>query len=108
MGEFLHLGATILCPHAGQAQPTSGSARVSLSGQPALSLAHMLMVAGCPFTTGSNPSPCTSVQWLTSAMRVTVEGSPALLSTSSGLCLGLSGPQGSPQMVARQMRVSGQ
>lgn len=108
MGELLHIGATILCPHSGQAQASSGSMRVSVSNQPALNASHMLMIAGCPFTSGSNPMPCTSVQWTTMATRVTIEGSPALLSTGSGLCLGPSGPQGSPQMVTQQMRVTGQ
>ena len=108
MGNLLHIGATILCPHGGQGQPTSGATRVTLSGQPAITMAQMVMVAGCPFTSGSNPMPCTSVQWTTAATRVTIEGSPALLSTGNGLCLGPSGPQGAPQMVAQQMRVSGQ
>ena len=108
MGEMLHFGATILCPHGGQAMATASSARVTLSGQPAINLTHMLTIAGCPFTSGGNPMPCTSVQWTTAATRVTIEGSPALLSTGNGLCIGPAGPQGSAQTVARQMRVTGQ
>jgi hypothetical protein len=108
MGALLHLGATILCSHGAQAQAVSAATRVTLSGQPAVTFAHMMTIAGCPFTTGSNPMPCLQVQWTLPAARVTIEGSPALLSDSSGLCLGAAGPQGSPQMVAQQMRVTGQ
>ncbi|WP_374636563.1 hypothetical protein [Paracoccus sp. (in: a-proteobacteria)] len=108
MRYLLHMGATVMCPHGGQAQPSSSAARVKLSGQPAVTVAHMMTVAGCPFTSGSNPMPCTQVQWTTPATRVIIEGSPALLSSSSGIVIGPSGPQGSPQVVAQQARVRGQ
>ena len=108
MGELLHIGATILCPHGGQANATSGATRVTLSGPPAITQAHMMLVAGCPFTSGSNPMPCTRIQWTVPAARITIEGSPALLSTSAALAIGPAGPQGAPQMVVQQMRVGGQ
>ena len=108
MSYLLHMGATVMCPHGGQAQPGSSAARVKLSGQPAVTVAHMMTVAGCPFSTAAGPQPCTQVQWTTPATRVTIEGSPALLSSSSGIAIGPSGPQGSPQVVAQQARVRGQ
>lgn len=108
MSNLLHLGATILCPHGGQAMPGGSSARVSFSGQPAISVAHMLSVAGCPFSTPDGPKPCTQVQWIVPAARVTIEGSPAILSSSTGLCIGAAGPAGPPQVVAQQPRVRGQ
>jgi hypothetical protein len=106
-GFLLHQGAQVACTHQGQAMPTAFSARVSLSGQPATSLAHSYIVAGCPFTTES-PKPCATVQWTTPAVRVFVEGSPALLSTSSGVTIGPLGVQGTPIVMSTQTRVSGQ
>ena len=108
MTNLLHMGATVICPHGGQAQPGGSSARVKLSGQPAVTVAHMMTIAGCPFTSGTNPMPCTQVQWTTPATRVTIEGSPALLSSSGGICIGAAGPAGPPQVVASQVRVTGQ
>ena len=37
-GPLLHLGATVLCSHGGQATPTAPNPRVLLSGQPATTL----------------------------------------------------------------------
>ena len=109
MGFLLHLGATVLCSHGGQAMPTSTSTRVQLSGQPAVNLSHSYQIAGCPFATPEPaPKPCLSVQWTSPATRVRIEGSPAILSTSQGLTLGPMGVQGTPQVVAEQTRVQGQ
>ena len=33
-GFFVHVGATVMCMHAGQAQPTVPNPRVTVSGQP--------------------------------------------------------------------------
>ena len=65
-------------------------------------------IAGCAFSTPAGPQPCTQVQWTTPATRVTIEGSPALLSSSGGICIGAAGPAGPPQVVASQVRVTGQ
>lgn len=108
MTKLLHQGATVICPHGGQAQPGGSSARVTLGGQPAVTVAHMMTIAGCPFSTAAGPQPCTQVQWTSPATRVRIEGSPALLSSSGGICIGAAGPAGPPQVVASQARVSGQ
>ena len=34
MGFVLHVGATVLCAHGGQATPTAPNPRVRVSGQP--------------------------------------------------------------------------
>lgn len=108
MTNLLHMGATILCPHGGQGQPGGSSARVKLGGQPAITVSHQITIAGCAFSTAVGPQPCTQVQWTTPATRVKIEGSPALLSTSGGICIGAAGPAGPPQVVAGQVRVTGQ
>ncbi|NTU86026.1 MAG: hypothetical protein HGA45_42985 [Chloroflexales bacterium] len=49
-----------------------------------------------------------SVRWLQPATRVFVNGQPALLSTSSGLCQSAAqAPQGAPIIIGAQSRVSG-
>ena len=46
-GFLLHLGATVLCAHGGQATPSAPNPRVLLSGQPATTLGAPYMIAGC-------------------------------------------------------------
>ena len=38
-GPLLHLGATVLCSHGGQAMPTAPNPRVLVSGQPVATMA---------------------------------------------------------------------
>ena len=108
-GQLLHVGATILCPHAGQASIISTNVRVKVSGQPVAVVNDTTLVAGCAFTVpGPKPQPCLKVLWLVPAARVKVGGQPVLLSTSSGLCQSAEQiPQGPPQVVVTQMRVKG-
>jgi hypothetical protein len=107
-GQLLHVGATILCPHAGQASIISTNTRVKVSGQAVAVLNDTTTIAGCAFTVGTVPQPCIKVQWLVPAVRVKVNGQAALLSTSSGLCQSATQvPQGPPQVVVTQMRVRG-
>jgi hypothetical protein len=106
-GPLLHVGATAICPHAGQVQIVPSNARVLVSGMPVAVLPDTTLVAGCVFTLpGPKPSPCVRVQWLVPAARVLVMGQPALLQTSTGLCLSPEqAPQGPPTVLAAQPRV---
>ena len=70
----LHLGAVVLCTHAGPATPVAPFPRVLLSGQPAVTLASLYAITGCALT-GSAP-PCVTGQWLTGALRVLAGGTP--------------------------------
>jgi hypothetical protein len=108
-GPLIALGATIMCPHAGQVTDVPTNARVLASGAPLATAADTFPVAGCPFTLpGPVPSPCLTVQWLTPAVRVLVNGTPALLQTSAGLCMSPQQlPQGPPVVAATQVRVIG-
>jgi hypothetical protein len=104
-GFVLHVGATVLCAHAGQAQPTAPNPRVLVSGQPTVTMAAPYAVAGCPFIAAAAPSPCLTAQWVTAATRITSNGQPLLLMDSQALCV----PNGTPLMiVATQARVIGQ
>ena len=102
-GFLLHLGATVLCLHGGQAQPTVVNPRVTVSGQPLVTQAGAYMIAGCPFAT-SPPGPCVTAQWIMGATRVLAGGLPVLLQDSQALCAptatGLN-------IIVTQMRVKG-
>ena len=95
-GFLLHLGATVMCAHAGQAQPTAPNPRVLVSGQPIVMQPAPYVIAGCPFVTGSNPLPCVTAQWVTAATRVTSNGMPVLLTDSQAICT----PNGTPLIIS--------
>src|SRR5256886_12890925 len=103
-GFLVHVGAQVLCSHAGQAQPTVPNPRVSVSGQPTVLMTSAYVIAGCtlpPPTVGNGP--CVSAQWLSGTTRVTSNGQPLLVQSSQAICT----PTGTPLMiVVTQARVS--
>ena len=102
-GFLLHVGATVLCAHAGQAQPTVPNPRVTVSGQPTVALAGPWVVAGCTLPPVSG-GPCVTAQYVTSATRVTSNGQPLLLIDSQAICA----PTGTPLLATiTQTRVTG-
>ncbi len=106
-GTLVHVGATIMCPHGGQVSIISTNTRVMVGSQPVATMGDTFTVAGCPFTIpGPTPQPCLTVQWLVPAMRVMINGQPAILQSSTGLCQSAV-PQGPPNVVVTQLRVKG-
>lgn len=105
-GFLLHMGATVLCMHAGQAQPTSSNPRVKVSGQPVVTQSNSYSVAGCPFVTpGGTPQPCLTGQFVSAATRVRAGGVPVLLQDSQAVCA----PNGTGvNILVTQVRVKGQ
>ncbi|MGE3154225.1 MAG: hypothetical protein AB7G48_14385 [Nitrospiraceae bacterium] len=103
-GFLVHLGATVLCAHGGQAMPTSPNPRVLVSGQPVATQPTPYSIAGCPFVTGTTPTPCLTGQWLTASTRLLVGGVPVVLFDSQAMCA----PNGTPLMItSTQTRVTG-
>jgi hypothetical protein len=103
-GFVVHVGATVLCAHAGQAQPTTPFPRVRVMGQPVTTIAAPYVVAGCamPVPTGGN-GPCVTAQWITGSTRVLAGGQPLVVQSSQSLCA----PTATPLMVvATQTRVT--
>lgn len=103
-GFLIHVGASVLCSHGGQAQATAPNPRVSVSGQPSVTLPAPWLVAGCalPPPPAAN-GPCVTAQFVTAATRVTSNGQPLLLFDSQAICA----PTGTPLLiVASQMRVT--
>ncbi|HEY7814963.1 MAG TPA: hypothetical protein VIC62_17080 [Nakamurella sp.] len=102
-GQLLHVGATVLCMHGGQAQPTVPIPRVLLGGQPAVGQSAPYVVAGCPLVPPP-PGPCVTAQWVVAATRVTSGGVPLVLQDSTAVCA----PTGTGlQVLVVQLRVKG-
>lgn len=103
-GFLLHVGATVLCAHGGQAQPTVPNPRVTVSGQPTVAMTAPYVIAGCAFPPPPVANgPCVTAQWITAATRVTSNGQPLLLLDSQAICI----PTGTPLVVAMtQTRVT--
>lgn len=103
-GFILHVGATVLCAHGGQAQPTAPNPRVTVGGQPIVTMPAPYTIAGCPFNVSGSPVPCVTASWVTAATRITSNGLPVLLLDSQAICA----PNGTPLMiVATQTRATG-
>jgi hypothetical protein len=101
-GPVLHLGATVLCAHGGQATPTAPNPRVSLMGQPVATIVAPYAVAGCAFVPPGGNGPCVTGQWSSGATHVLVAGQPVAIQTGTSTCA----PTGTPLVpVAAQTRV---
>ena len=104
-GFLLHVGATVLCSHGGQAQPTVPNPRVQVSGQPTVAISSPYVVAGCalPPPPAAN-GPCVTAQFVSAATRITSNGQPLLLLDSQAICA----PTGTPLVIAAtQTRATG-
>jgi len=103
-GFLLHVGATVLCSHGGQAAPTAPNARVLVNGTPTVAISAPYAVAGCAFVPPGGNGPCVTAQFVTAATRVTSNGQPLLLMDSQAI----AAPTGTPLVVVvTQTRVSG-
>jgi uncharacterized Zn-binding protein involved in type VI secretion len=100
-GPIIHLGATVTCSHAGQAQPVTAVPRVTVGGAPVVTLAVPYVIAGCALASVPSP-PCASAQWTAGAQRVRVLGQPVAIQGGQSTCL----PTGTPLLpTAVQPRV---
>lgn len=90
-GPVLHVGATVLCAHGGQATPVAPFPRVLVGGQPVVGLSSPYAVAGCPFPPVSG-GPCVTGQWVIGAVRVLAGGVPLVIQTGTAVCV----PTGTP------------
>jgi hypothetical protein len=100
-GPILHLGATVLCVHGGQATPMVPNARVLVSGQPVTTLSTPYAVAGCTLPPVAG-GPCVTAQWVVGATRVLADGIPVVVQSGTAVCT----PTGSPLLpIVVQTRV---
>ena len=104
MGLVVQQGASVLCAHGGQAQPTAPAPRVRLSGQPAVALPPPWTVAGCPLPPQAG-GPCATATWTAGTVRVTTSGQALVVQGGTATCV----PTGVPlTVVAAQVRVTAQ
>ena len=92
-GPIVHLGATVLCSHAGTATPASPFPRVTVAGQPVVTLSTQYVVAGCGLT-GTGTPPCLTGQWMAGATRVLAGGVPVAVQAGSSITT----PPGTPML----------
>jgi hypothetical protein len=86
-GNILHQGALVLCKHPpGSASPDQADPRVSVSGQPIMTVARRYTVIGCALN-GTTSPPCTTAAWLTGAERVLASGLPVAIPSGQSLCM---------------------
>ena len=92
-GPLLHVGATVICAHAGQAQPTVPNPRVLVSAQPTVLQPGPWVVTGCamPPPPGGN-GPCVTATFVTGSVRVLSLAQPLLLMDSVSIAV----PTGTP------------
>ncbi|HEY7430140.1 MAG TPA: hypothetical protein VH641_05330 [Streptosporangiaceae bacterium] len=102
-GYLAHQGATVICAHGGQAQPSAVNPRVRLSGQAAVQLPTPYLVSGCALPSSAG-GPCTAGTWTAGTARVRSLGQPLVIQGGTGTCV----PTGAPlQVTAVQSRVRG-
>lgn len=100
-GPLVQQGASVLCAHGGQAQPTVPNPRVRLGGAASVQLPAPWTVAGCPLPPNAG-GPCATASWTSGSVRVTSQGQPLVLQGGSATCV----PTGVPLAVlAVQPRV---
>jgi hypothetical protein len=102
-GYLLHQGATVLCMHAGQAQPGAPYLRAKVSGQQIVIQPTIYNISGCTLPSNAG-GPCVTAQFVTAATRVRAGGAPVLLQDSKAVCT----PTGTGvNIVVTQVRVKG-
>jgi len=96
-GFLLHQGATVMCSHGGQAQPTTPNPRVTVMGMPTLLLPTPFVVAACAFPPPPVANgPCISATYMAGTVRVLSNAMPLLLFNSPAICA----PTGTPLLPA--------
>ena len=91
-GPILHMGATVLCAHGGQAMPTVPSPVVMVSGMPIATIGAPYTVAGCTFVPPTGNGPCVTGQWVVGAVQVMSQGQPVVIMSGVSVCT----PTGTP------------
>ena len=106
MPALLTTASTLMCPHGGTITGSPGATKASADGAVVLRASDSFSIAGCAFNVSGAPQPCTSVQWVGTAQKVSHAGDLVLNEASVGLCLGPA-PQGTVIVSATQAKVAG-
>src|SRR5271165_5586558 len=93
-GPILHVGATVLCAHGGQAIPTVPSPRVMVSGMPIATITAPYAIAGCAFVPPAGNGPCVTGMWVVGSLTVMAQGQPVAILSGVSMCV----PTGTPMV----------
>src|SRR5438093_10780222 len=89
-GNTLNINSSLQCPHGGSVQIISANTRVKVDNAYAALSTDQFIISGCPFQipigTGTKPSPCMTVQWVLSDLKVKVNSTATLSRSSVGIC----------------------
>jgi hypothetical protein len=112
-GNTLSVTSSLQCPHGGSVQIISANVRVKVDSACAALATDQFVVSGCPFQipigTGTKPSPCVTVKWLVTDLRVKVNSTPTLSRSSVGICQSAEQiPQGPVSIVNTQVKAQTQ
>jgi hypothetical protein len=109
-GTTLATTAMLECPHGGRVQIAPSNLRAQVGGAPIATASDTFIVTGCPFqlpTTPPTPSPCITVRWTVTDLRVKAGGALTLSRSSQGMCYSAQqAPQGPVVIADTQQRVS--
>ena len=108
-GHTLNTNSTLMCPHGGSVSIVSANTRVKVDSAYAALSTDTFTISGCPFQipvgVGTIPSPCMTVQWIVTDMRVKVNSTPTLSRSDVGMCMNAQQiPQGPVTIANTQMR----
>jgi hypothetical protein len=95
-GFILDQSSSVACPHFGSATPAQADTRVTLSGQPLMTVVRTYTIGGCPQNT-----PCSMGVWIKGSETVTAGGLPVALDNGTSLVV----PGGSLKPLMFQRRV---
>jgi uncharacterized Zn-binding protein involved in type VI secretion len=79
-----------MCSHAGVATALAPNPRVTVSGQPVVTIGTPYAIAGCALS--SSGVFCTTGQWVVGAARVFVTGMPVAIQTGASVCVSTGSP----------------
>lgn len=111
-GNSINTASTLKCPHGGTVSIISANVRTKADKAFMATASDTFIIAGCTYqlpTTPPTPSPCVTVRWIVTDMRVKVDGKPTLSASSQGLCFSaLQAPQGPVSIGNTQKKVKSQ
>jgi hypothetical protein len=104
MPHTLTTQSSLSCPHGGTIIGTPKAPKVSFGGAPALTKGDSFQIIGCSFTLpGGKPSPCMTIEWVTTDSKFQTGDQSTLSEASVGLCKADTGaPQGSVSVSSTQ------
>jgi len=96
-GPLLTQLASVQCAHLGKGTPVTPNPRITIFGDPVVTIASQYTVAACQFPTmtGGNSPPCVSASFTTASTKVLTNTGFVLLGDSQGTSL----PNGTPLVV---------